>query len=158
MNYRISSHAMERIRQRFGIDSLTAAITWVAEKIKHGEYVGLQQKGRKVYRNGDAELILGEDGFTIVTVKFTEGEAQYAERISNVVRKEVEKMLSAKERAFRKAEINVAEITLNMLRAKNPVTKESIGRKLTKAIDEKANINTEIILIRKAAEQYGVSV
>jgi hypothetical protein len=158
MNYRLSSHAMERIRQRFGIDTLAAAITWVSEKIKGGDYIGLQAKGRKVYRNGDAELILGEDGYTVVTVKFSEGESQFVEQIGDVVRKEVLKMLAIKERAFRKAEIEVAEITLNMLKARNPVTKESIGRKLTKAIDEKANIHTDIILIRKAAEQYGVGV
>jgi hypothetical protein len=158
VNYRISSHAFERIRQRFGIDTLAAALTWVSEKIKGGDYIGLQAKGRKVYRNGDAELILGEDGYTIVTVKFAEGESQYVEQIGDVVRKEVSKMLTIKERAFRKAEIEVAEITLNMLKARNPVTKELIGRKLTKAIDDKANINTEIILIRKAAEQYGVEV
>jgi hypothetical protein len=158
MNYRVSSHAMERIRQRFGIDTLAAAITWVSEKIRTGDYIGLQQKGRKVYRNGDAELILGEDGHTIVTVKFSDGESQYVEQLSEVVRKEVDKLLSIKERAFRKAEIEVAEITLNMLKARNPKTKESIGRKLTKAIDDKANIHTEIILIRKAAEQYGVGI
>lgn len=158
MKHRLSSHAMERIRQRFGIGTLTAALAWASEKIKTGEFVGLQASGRKVYRNGDAEIIVGEDGFTIVTVKFTEGEKQYIQMIGDAVRKEIDKVLSVKEKALRKAEITVAELTLNMLKARNPRTKESIGRKLTKAIDEQANINTDIILVRKAAEQYGVSV
>jgi len=151
---RVSDHAKTRLRQRFGIDSERAAQTWVQSKIADGSLIKKEPNGKETYRCGNAEIIIGNG--VVITVQFADGEQKFLEKFGNVLAKEVTKLLTVNERALRKAEINVAELTLNMLKARNPKIKALIGEKLTKAIDEKDKIVTEIKLIRKAASQYGV--
>jgi hypothetical protein len=153
INYYITSHAKERLRQRFGIESIDVAQQWINEKMSkavHHRNDGI----KKVYQVADIEIIL--DGNRVVTIKPLYGETSIMKQLRGVVEKEISKVLTVKERAFRKAEIEVAEITVNFLRARNPKTKALVQRRLTKAIDIKEQLNTEIVGIKKAAEHYGV--
>lgn len=154
MKLRISDHAKTRLRQRFSIDSDRAAQSWVQSKLADGSLIRTEPNGKLYYRCGNAELIVANG--VLITVQFSDGEQKFLEKFGSVLSKEVQKLLTVNERALRKAEINVAEINLNMLKARNPKIKAMLGEKLTKAIDEKDKIVTEIKLIRKAASQYGV--
>lgn len=154
-DYYITSHAKDRLRQRFGIESIDVAMKWIHDKLTAATLHRMDHH-KEIYRVANIEIVM--DGTRVVTVKPLYGETPIMQRIKNVVDKEVGRTLLAKEREFRKAEIQVAEITLNMLKARNPRIKESLKRKLTIANDYKANIETEIVGIKKAAEHYGVSV
>ena len=153
IEYYLTSHAKERLRQRYGIVSKDVAISWINDKISQGKF--LRNDGnKKIYRAPGVEIVL--DKLRVVTVKPLYEEAPIMDRLKTVIEKEVSKLIASKELEFRKAEISVAELTLNMLKARNPKIKDDLRRKLTKAIDYKENIQTEIISIKKAAEHYGV--
>lgn len=154
----VTPHAQERIRQRFGIESVRAMQTWAKAKLIDGKLDRKQPDGRLVYRWGSVELVVSSDGSTLITVMDVQAQSNYIELLGEAVVKKARTLLVTKERAFRKAEINVAEITLNMLKARNPKIKALLSERLTKANDIKENLATEIKLIRKAAEQYGVNV
>lgn len=154
----VMKHAQDRIRQRFGIESVSTMKSWATAKVNDGKLVRVQPDGRKVYQWGKIELIVTGDGKALVTVKDLEDLQTYAERFAGAVEKESRKALLRTERAFRKAEIHVAEITLNMLKARNPKIKASLNEKLTKADDYKEKLKTEIHVIKKAAKEHGVEL
>lgn len=153
--YVLSSHAKERIRQRAGITSEEVAITWVAEQVKSA--VSTKTDGEKVHYITDLfEIVLA--GAKVITILPTDNNNEYLTKISEVVSKEVTKVLTKQGRLLRKAEISVAEAQLNYLRAKNPNTKALISERLTEAVDRKASIEDEIYAVEVAAKRYGVSV
>ncbi len=153
IEYHITAHAKERLRQRYNIVSKDVAVSWINDKISRGKF--LRNDGhKKVYRAPGVEIIL--DGIRVVTVRPLYDEKPIMERLKGKLAKEVTKILKTKEREFRKAEIKVAEITLNMLKARNPKIKDDLKRKLTEAIDIKESIKVEIVDVKKAAEHYGV--
>lgn len=154
-NYFITSHAKDRIRQRVGIDGDEAQQAWVKAKINRAESK-LPQDNKTVYNVGSFEIIC--DGLRVVTVKPVDNVTQYASKLSGVVAKEIRKLLVPQERLLRKAEINVVELTLNFLKARNPKTKEIISGRLAEATDEKQRIADEVFAIKKAAKQYGVEI
>lgn len=151
----LSEHARERIRQRVGIIADDAAIAWVSDVIKNAKQE--KRQGRKVHYFTDIfEVII--DGITIVTVKPTESSNGYIAKFNDLITSETRKLTAAYRRELRKAEIAVAEAQLNYLKARNPKTKDSIGKKLTEAIDKKALISDKIKAVEIAAKRYGVDV
>lgn len=151
--YILSDHARERIRQRLGITAETAAISWVKRAVQNSSSTKID--GNKTHYFTDVfEIIL--DGAKVVTVKPKESANPYLTKFKSVIEKEANKLRTKYERELRKAEIEVAQITLNLLRAKNPKTKASIERKLTEAVDYKALIEDELKAISKASERYGI--
>jgi hypothetical protein len=154
----IHPHAQERIRQRFGITSLKAMKSWARAKLLDGKYVKTQADGRKVYHWGNVELIVTGDEKLLITVMDLTTPKSYSEKFSEAIAKEAHKALVGKGRAFRKAEIVVAEITLNMLKCRNPKIKAKLNENLTKANDEKEAILSEIKAIKRSAREYGVEV
>lgn len=154
----VSPHAQERIRQRFNISALREMQQWATEKVKDANLISTGPDGRKIFRWGSVDLIVSNDENVLITVLDQAIPKSYADKFKDVVTKQVRKELLAKEREFRKAEINVAEITLNMLKARNPKIKTMLNDKLTKANDYKENLLVEIKSIRQAAQQYGVQI
>jgi hypothetical protein len=154
----IPPHAQDRIRQRFGIESLKAMRTWVLTKVNEGRLLRTQTDGREVFVNGSIEFVIDPSNNAVITVIERDILASYAEEFGGVVIRKARRVLKAKERLFRKAEINVAEITLNMLKCRNPKIKAKLNADLTVANDEKSNLETEITVIKKAARSYGVEV
>jgi hypothetical protein len=154
----IHAHAQQRLRQRIGLQSLRSMISWATAKKMDGQMVRKQPDGKIVYAWGDYELVFTNDEKMLITVVDRGKEKDVAEMLGEKVAKEARKLLAVQERLLRKAEINVAEITLNMLKARNPKIKAKLNEKLTIATDERDNIKTEVIVIRKAAEKYGVTV
>ena len=151
----LTKHATERIRQRVGIESIEVATAWINEQIA---------KASRKYNEGTNTHFVSEsievvtNGLRVITVKPSENDRSYLDKLGEVVAKEVTKMLTKKERDLRKAEIVIAEHTLNRLKARNPNTRALIERRLIRAIDDKQRIMDEIYAVKKAAAQYGVSV
>lgn len=153
--YILTDHAKERIRQRVGITSEEAAISWIASQVQVAS--SKKQVGNKTHYMTDIfEIIL--DGVKIITVKQAESSNEYLTKFNEVLAKEAVKLISTYSRTLRKAEIAVAEAQLNFLRAKNPKTKALISERLTEATDWKCTVEDEIKAIKKAAKQYGVEV
>jgi hypothetical protein len=150
----LTNHARERIRQRVGITSDSAAIAWVADQVKNA--INVKHDGGKMHYLTDAFEIVC-DGARVVTVKPAEFANKYLSEFKSVLIRETTKLLTKYERELRKAEIAVAEAQLNFLKARNPKIKEIIQRKLTDAIDYKAAVEDEIKAIKIAASRYGVS-
>jgi hypothetical protein len=154
----IPEHAQDRMRQRFGLKTIHEMQTWVMMKINKGKLDRVQPDGRHVYVHEFVEVVWSKEDNRIVTVLDVSTLKQYEALFGGMFLKDVRKVLSVKERVFRKAEINVAEITLNMLKCRNPKIKARLNEKLTIANDDKENLLTEITVIRKAAKHYGVEV
>lgn len=154
----ITEHAQDRLRQRFGLDSLKAMYSWVSAKKLDGKFVRKQPDGRKVYAWGDVELFFSPNESTLISVVDTGLTKRLVAQFGSSLAKEARKLLIVKEREYRKIEISVAEITLNMLKARNPKIKTKLNDKLTIVNDRKENLLSEIKSIRLAAKEYGVEV
>lgn len=153
--FTLTSHAKERIRQRVGIDSVDAALAWANENIAKAAEVYAQ--GNKTHYVTEAFDIVCA-GLKVVTIQPTNNHVDYLAKFNEVLTKEAAKLLKKYRRELRKAEISVAEFTLNYLKAKNPKIKAALQQKLTQATDMKAKLADEIRAIENAAERYGVSV
>lgn len=154
-DYILTKHAEERIRQRVGIESAEVATAWVSEQIKKASRQ-FKESGNTHYVTDLIEIVT--NGLRVITVKPSENDRSYLDRLGEVVAKEVTKIMAKKERELRRIEITIAEHTLNRLKARNPNTRALIERRLIRAIDEKQRINDAIYAVKKAASQYGVSV
>lgn len=148
----LSMHAKERIRQRLGIDSDDSAVAWVKEAISKASD-SFKSEHRTHYISGSFEIIC--DGAKIITVKPTDSSNEYLTVFGELIAKETSKMLRKFRQEIRKTDINIAQLNLNYLRAKNPNTKETIAERLTEAIDRKASIEDEIKAVEYAARRYG---
>lgn len=151
----LTEHAKERIRQRIGITGTEAQLAWITEIITKATSK-YPQGNKTVYRTESFEVVC--DDRLVITVKPVENVANYTQLLGGMVAKEVRKALIPQERLLRKAEIRVAELTLNYLKARNPRTKELISERLVEATDEKQRVMDEVYAIKKAARQYGVEV
>ncbi|MEK4178520.1 hypothetical protein NSQ61_02840 [Aeribacillus sp. FSL K6-1121] len=149
----LTDHAKERIRQRVGIISESVAVSWVSDVISQATET--KRDGNKTHYITDTFEIIC-DGVRVVTVKPAEQANQYFGMFRELLTKEASKLLTAYKRELRKAEIAVAEAQLNLLKARNPHTKERIKTKLTDAIDYKALVEDEIKKIELAAKRFGV--
>lgn len=153
--FTLTSHAKERIRQRVGIDSVEAAIAWVNESIA---------SATESYAQGDKSHYVTEAfdivcaGLKVITLKPTNNHVDYVTKFGEVLTKEATKLLTKYRRELRKAEIAVAEHSLNFLKAKNPRIKEGINRRLTEATDVRAKLTDEIRAVEIAAERYGITM
>ena len=154
----VTSHAKKRLRQRFGLQSVEAMRSWTLSRIKQGTFDRTETNGHKIYRWENAEIVLTSDERTLVSVIDHTRTEEIKSQIGTHVGKELRKLKQTTERALRKAEINVSEITLNMLKARNPKIKAALNEKLTKADDEKDALVGELKAIRNAASEFGVEV
>lgn len=153
--YELSKHATERIRQRVGISSIEAATQWANELISKAAHT--KRDGHKLhYITEHFEIVCDKE--TVVTVKPTEKENQYFAKVAGIIKRELTKDLQQFKREYRKAEIAVAELTLNLLKARNPNTKQIINERLTQAIDNREKINDEITKINLTAYRYSIEV
>lgn len=151
--FMLSKHAKERIRQRIGIASEQSALAWVQDAVRTAK--GTRVSGHQTHYLTDAFEIIC-DGVKVVTVKQTDSSNEYLTKFSEVISKEAGKLLSKYQQELRKADIEVAQLNLNFLRAKNPNTKAIISERMTEAIDYKAMIEDEIGSIKYASRRYGV--
>lgn len=153
--FTLTKHASDRIRQRIGIADTGAQTAWVNESIaKAGE---INTVGNYTTYTSDSFASIC-DGLKVVTIKPVANTKTYLKTLGGAVTKEVQKMLVPHERLLRKAEIKVAELTLNYLKARNPNTKKMINKRLVEATDEKQLLVDEVYAIKKAAGRYGVEV
>lgn len=153
----LTAHAKERIRQRVGISATEAALAWVNEAIAASTEF-FEDKGRKHHHFLTDTYDIVCDNLRVVTVKPRENHNDYVSKFGGLLQKEVDKLLTIQHRELRKAEIKVAELTLNFLKAKSPKVRSTIQRNLTKATDERAKLEDEIKAIEIAAKRYGVTV
>lgn len=154
--FTLTTHAKERIRQRVGIEALDAQVAWANETIAKAGEIDAKLEGRVGYKTESFEIICA--GLKVITVNPVANSQTYLTKLSGVLTKEVRKMIVPHERLLRKAEIRVAELTLNYLKARNPKTKRMINERLVEATDEKQRLTDEVYAMRKAAERYGVEV
>lgn len=152
--FTLTQHAKDRIRQRTGIEANDAKIAWVNEQIAKSHET-IEQGNKTIFQTEHFEIVC--DGLRVVTVKPREQQKSYVEAINEMITKQITNLLAPKERLFRKAEIKVAELTLNFLKARNPNTKSLINERLVAATDERQRIAYDIKALKLAAEKYGVS-
>ncbi|GGP13482.1 MULTISPECIES: hypothetical protein [Oceanobacillus] len=151
----LTSHAKERLRQRIGIEDIDAGIAWVRTNIERSKRK--QNRGHQTHYFTDAYVIV-MDGDKVVTVKPSFEANEHSKRLESLIEKEARKFLRLKKAELKKISIAVLETQINFLKAKNPNTIRSITEKLTKLTDEKANLETDIVAMKRAAEGFGVEV
>jgi hypothetical protein len=153
--FTLTAHAKERVRQRVGINSVEAAVAWVNEAIATAKDSFVKSRHYH-YLTDNYEIIT--DGLTVITISPLTNHVDYATKFGSLIAKEATKLLAQYRKEFRKAEIAVAELTLNYLKAKSPKVRDSIKRKLTQATDLRAKIEDEIRAVKIAAEGYGIDI
>ncbi|KMK75417.1 hypothetical protein [Alkalihalobacillus pseudalcaliphilus] len=154
-SYILTSHAKERIRQRYGIESVQVATNWANDLIAKAQRK-FKRDGKTHYVVGGREFICDDNERRVITVKPNDANNQYVTKLNGILRKEIIKILTLQSRTLNKAEIEVAQLTLNFHKARNPKTKASIQAKLTHAIDAKNNVEDEVTALKKAVEYYGL--
>lgn len=153
--FTLSSHARERIRQRLGLTTDSAAIAWVKDAVKNS--IETRNQGHKlVYVTDLYEIVL--DGMKVISVVPTDQANPYLTKLNDELTKRVTKLLTEWKRELRKAEIAVAEAQLSYLKAKSPKVKDVIQRKMTEAVEWRASVENELNNIKYAGKRYGVEV
>lgn len=153
--FTLTAHAKERIRQRIGVDALDAQLAWANEAIASAKET-ITEGHQTIYVTESYRIVC--DGLRVVTVSPYANTESYAERIGSAVKREARKLIEPQQRLLRKAEIAVAELNLNYLKARNPLIKEKINKRLVSASDERQRLNDELYAMKQAAKRYGAEV
>lgn len=156
-NLKLSKHAKDRLRQRLNIDSVDAGLRWVKTSIDSALKTKTSKHLRYYFTDKHEIVIDGKDE-VVVTIKPANHANKFVPVLRGKLTKEITKFMTEKKRELKKAEINVLQTQLNLLKAKNPNTVEIISARLVQRIDEKAKIEDEITAMEKAAESFGVKI
>lgn len=150
MKYNPSVHAVERIRERFGVMEEHAK-NFANQLMEIAKYVTTQPDGKVVYKNADRDtmIVVDERTSTIVTVlppanvqaRIDVGNPFYKD-ITATIKRQLTKAQRQFTREFRSlsesqalVQIEIAQLTLNKVRAKNPKTQASIQTNIDAALD-----------------------
>ena len=139
MTYNPSVHAVERIRERFGVMEENAK-NFVNQLMAVAKYVTTQPDGKVVYKHAgrDTMLIVDQRSNTIVTVlppAKTQANVSnpFYKNVNATIRRELTKAQRQFTREFRTlverqalVQIEIAEMTSRKARAKNPNTQARI--------------------------------
>ena len=137
MQYELTNHAMDRIRQRVGITSMPVALKWAADIISKGKRSNLKG-GRVQYETDEMTVICANKA--IVTVYPTEANNEYTRLFNDKITKEYTKIKTELNRELRKAEIYRCEVELAMFKAKNSKIVEKLSKRVTEALDDRQRI------------------
>lgn len=147
--YNPSVHSVERIRERFGIMEEHAK-QFVNDLMSVAKYVTTQPDGKTVYKHAgrDAMIVVDERTSTIVTV-LPPNSAKPQLNASNPfytdIRRTIERKITKARRQFTREfrslsesqaliQIEIAEMSLRKIRAKNPNTQAVIQSKIDVAL------------------------
>lgn len=154
MKYNPSMHAIERIRDRFGIMEEHAK-NFVNQLMETALYVSTNPNGTKVYKHTGKDVMLAIDpkNHVVITIlpPANEGERnKYAKSFANnfiidkaraTIHREIAKARRQFTREFRSLsesqaliQIEIAEMSLRKIRAKNPNTQAVIQSKIDAAL------------------------
>src|SRR5699024_1901636 len=132
MKYRITHHALERARMRFGVD-IKDAEKWANDLMKRGRYVCAQAGDRLLYRNGEYRILVDTRKNTIITV-YKETNIDFLrptlEREIRKIRREYTRNIRALERSLAGQYARLAEQMTNYANARNPQTRELVGDRM----------------------------
>jgi len=147
--YNPSVHAVERIRERFGIMEENAK-NFVNQLMAVAKYVTTQPDGKVVYKHAgrDTMIVVDERTKTIVTVKppvtlkaQLSASNPFYKDITATIKRELTKAQRQFTKEFRSlsesqalVQIEIAQLTLNKARAKNPKTQSVIQANIDVAL------------------------
>lgn len=169
--YNPSVHAVERIREYFGILE-DSAKTFINETLRKAKYVTTQQDGNLVYKcdDKDAMIVVNAKSNIVITILPPNGKGKHN---SGIVKTEVKTVYSAEgneflssfqatvKRELSKARrqftresryltesiavlgLEIAQLTLNKARARSPVTQKHITKKVTLLSSEQARLGAK---------------
>lgn len=155
--YYPTTHAMDRISMRFGVDSGKVS-SWVNEKMAKAKFLKENKRGQSEYSSEGVRFIVDDRDGAIVTV--------YGEVSTNFLRpvleRELRKMYRNHTRKVRQMEhdqaealAKYAEMAMNKAKARNPETRELIAERMAEvwAIIEGYNMRIE-----READEYKAKV
>lgn len=151
--YYPTTHAMDRISMRFGVD-VSEVAAWVNDKMAKATFIKENKRGQSEYRNEGVRFIVDDKNGAIVTV--------YSEVSTNFLRpvleRELRKMHRKHTRKVRQMEhdqaealAKYAEMAMNKAKARNPETRDLIAERMAEvwAIIEGYNMR-----IDREADEY----
>jgi hypothetical protein len=177
MKYNPSVHAVERIRQYFGIME-DSAKNFANQLMESAKYVTTQTDGKCVYKHDakDVMIVVDTKKNVIVTVLPPNGEGNNTkqvvvkpkvsgynaiiEKAREVITKEIAKARRQFTKETRKLTLTEAEIgfeiatlALNKARARNPLTQASIEAKINELEQGRQAVFAELLTVRERFEQ-----
>lgn len=154
-----TKHAMDRIRERYGVSDQLAANQWVSRKINQAKE-SFKKDDKTHYLNGSMEIVVAGANKKVITVMENSYRSSndFIRKTGEMLTKELNKQITVFKREYRKADIKVAEYNLNYLKAKNPKIKQTIQKRMNDAMDERDDLFEKIKDIENTAEHYGVQI
>lgn len=173
--YTPTLHAIERLKMRLGIDAAQAS-DWFNQAMKKAKYVVSQKHSGKtqlVYEYAGFYLVIDDSNHAIITIKpaaSNVSSSPLTDKVTALVVRELRKAETQFKRLSRRADIELAEIglelaqlALNKAKARSPKIQAVIEAK----IDEKNAVVSEIktrvereadrlASLKKGADLYGV--
>lgn len=160
LKYRPAGHAIERLREYFGVKEIHA-LDFANDTMDKAQFVTSQTDGRRIYKNDelDVMIVVAEDN-TIITYLPAPEKRREIERTGKpltvqvspkeiptdnvfltsfqaVVKRELSKARRLYIREYRRLTeeiavigVDIAQLTLNKARARSPITQEHIQRKI----------------------------
>lgn len=153
MKYNPTIHAVERLRDRLGVNEADAK-AYVNEMMRKANYVTTQDGGNLVYKCEDSGSMVVVNAETNVIVTVLPPKRQtgiISAAIRGTVEKELRKASDTFKRVYRQytlqlADVNleIAELFRNKVRCNHPGTQETIQAQIDALVDESKRIAGEM--------------
>lgn len=127
-----TTHALERIKLRFGIPSEKAA-EWINEKMKRAKLVTVNGNKTLVYEADNARFVIDGKKNAVITVHHTlrtDFLRPALEREMRKIKRESTRQTRELERRLAKAYALLSERMMNYANARNPQTRELISERI----------------------------
>lgn len=132
VNYTVTTHATDRIRLRFGIDTERIG-SWVNDLMAKATLIRRNRRGQQEYESDGVRFIVDSKKNTVVTV-YSEVSTSF---LRPVLDRELRKMERGHTRLIRQIELDkamtlrkYADMAINYAKARNPKTRELISERM----------------------------
>lgn len=183
MKYNPTVHAVERIRQYFGVMEEHAK-QFANELMRAAKYVTTQADGKLVYKHAgkDVMLVVNAETRTVITVLPPAGEGERNKAITSIsvtnnaiiaaahatIQRELAKARRSYTREYRKLTeeiavigLEIAHLSLNKARARSPITQRQISEKVaeihaeqTRLADQRKRLEAEYQAAKTEAQAF----
>ena len=142
MKYTPTLHAIERARLRFGIPS-ESVTEWINAIMADAKYIAANGKNRLIYESepGDVQIVVDGNTHAVITIHHavrTDFLRPALDREIRKLKREGTRKVRATERRLAEAYAQLAELSMNYAKARNPNTRELIDGRIR---DKEAQIN-----------------
>lgn len=155
--YVCTKHALNRTRERFGIGDKVAANQWATRQINSADK-SFWKDGKKHFIKGNVEFVTSEKRIITIQENNETSANKFVRELSEVLVKEIKRNMTMYKRKMNAVEIEIAQLNLNRLKARNPKIKALVQERMFEAMERKEEIAKDVLSLEYSAKHYGVEV